>query len=533
MRSEAILRRMAKCLGRGRDPVGSGTMLATETKGAAMNPVWTKSRVIEAIRARQQAGLPVRGFSRQDPRLYFGARRLFGSWECALQAAGLPSRPLRKWSRSVVTDEILARHQAGLPLAKITILDNRLYNAARRLFGSWNAALVAAGLPPNRKWSIPKILDAIRSRHEQGRSLSSNHPDNRTLFATAQKYFGTWHAAFAAAGIPSKPRKLWSRERILQELRDGYQRGLRARKAFDRRLVEAARLRFGNWPQALSAAGLPLPKRRRWTAQAVLDALKARHQQGLPMGRIWKEDSGLCCAMKSHFGGMSAALKILGLSLNRRTWTRQDVLDRLRSHLESGAPPSAVWRDRKLTAAATAHFGGRVAAWRAVGVEIEIPPKWTKASILETLRSRYQQGLPMTTRSHPLNSAARRLFGSWNEALEAAGIRIKGCWCRQRVLAELQSASDEGRSRGPYLHAAARRYFGSMKAAVAAAGLDPDERKWSRELVIEAIQDRHVQGLSLSSGRCREGGLAPAARRYFGGWRSALAAAGIKREPIS
>ena len=333
--------------------------------------------------------------------------------------------------------------------------------------------------------------------------------------------------------VPSKPRKLWSRERILQELRDGYQRGLRARKAFDRRLVEAARLRFGNWPQALSAAGLPLPKRRRWTAQAVLDALKARHQQGLPMGRIWKEDSGLCCAMKSHFGGMSAALKILGLSLNRRTWTRQDVLARLRSHLESGAPPSAVWRDRKLTAAATAHFGGRVAAWRAVGVEIEIPPKWTKASILETLRSRYQQGLPMTTRSHPLNSAARRLFGSWSEALEAAGIRIKGCWCRQRVLAELQSASDEGRSRGPYLHAAARRYFGSMKAALAAAGLDPDERKWSRELVIEAIQDRHVQGLSLSSGRCREGGLAPAARRYFGGWRSALAAAGIKREPTS
>lgn len=52
-------------------------------------------------------------------------------------------------------------------------------------------------------------------------------------------------------------------------------------------------------------------------------------------------------------------------------------------------------------------------------------------------------------------------------------------------------------------------------------------RRWTRQLVIEAIQIRHARGLPLTEVKKYDSGLEAAARRRFGGWPDAVLAAGL------
>jgi len=81
---------------------------------------------------------------------------------------------------------------------------------------------------------------------------------------------------------------------------------------------------------------------------------------------------------------------------------------------------------------------------------------------------------------------------------------------------------------------AARIRLGGWRHALRLAGvLAPDENwrhksVWTRQRVIEAIQDLHVQGIPLNAKKNKL--LAAAARRRFGSWHAARAAAGL---PVS
>jgi hypothetical protein len=75
------------------------------------------------------------------------------------------------------------------------------------------------------------------------------------------------------------------------------------------------------------------------------------------------------------------------------------------------------------------------------------------------------------------------------------------------------------------LYSVAKTHFGSWRNAVLAAGLQVKRRRWSKQTVADEIRSRARQGLSLSS-RCRENHLLVAAAiRYFGSWRQAVRAA--------
>jgi hypothetical protein len=106
-------------------------------------------------------------------------------------------------------------------------------------------------------------------------------------------------------------------------------------------------------------------------------------------------------------------------------------------------------------------------------------------------------------------------------------------WSAERVLQALriwrQGAPQAGVSiEDPGLASAAAKHFGSCRNAFLAAGLEAWQRGWSKEQVIEAIQNRHVQGLPLiSSGAPVDTKLVSIANRRFGTWRNALVAAGF------
>ena len=126
-----------------------------------------------------------------------------------------------------------------------------------------------------------------------------------------------------------------------------------------------------------------------------------------------------------------------------------------------------------------------------------------------------------------LARAAMRRFGSWHGALRAAGVEpcARRTWTRQRVLEEIQAwdrrgaFAEGGRIEDHGLVCAARRRFGSWQRALAAAGVqlsDPENRrrwKWPRRRILEAIQDRHVRGQPLFA--CRDRSLSGAAISVF------------------
>ncbi len=76
-------------------------------------------------------------------------KRYFGSWQAALKAADISHESVSRymqWNEERIKLKILAYKKRGLPLSLEFIRNNdsRLYYAARRRFGSWQSALKAA-----------------------------------------------------------------------------------------------------------------------------------------------------------------------------------------------------------------------------------------------------------------------------------------------------------------------------------------------------------------------------------------------------
>ena len=116
---------------------------------------WNKKKIVERIRELHAQGqeLNWRAVSTHvDPPLAAAALRPNGysSWRDAIAAAGLDINDFaryKEWDEEKVLKEIRKRKRAGLSLfsKSLQVEDQSLFCAARRRFGSWDAALNAAG----------------------------------------------------------------------------------------------------------------------------------------------------------------------------------------------------------------------------------------------------------------------------------------------------------------------------------------------------------------------------------------------------
>ena len=106
-------------------------------------------------------------------------------------------------------------------------------------------------------------------------------------------------------------------------------------------------------------------------------------------------------------------------------------------------------------------------------------------------------------------------------------------WNRDKIIAAIQERQRLGLKLTDVakldvgLFSAACRHFGNWANAVKAAGLTPAFPKWSQQRVLEVIRRHQQQGLSLTGIWSSDRPLYLAARRHFGSWQSALAAAGL------
>lgn len=252
---------------------------------------WTPDLIIECIRERQAADLPLNASAviADDERLYGAARRHYGGWSRALQMAGIdpasvaPPRvqlPRGTWTRDLIVTEIKRYAEEGQDLAahRMQQADSRLVAAAAHHFGSWRTAIGAAGydyekICLTRQWPPEHIVERLQGLDQDGADLSRRTAEawDPSFVTAATGVFGSWQSALEAAGVEEQRRTVnWARDAILDALQDpvmraeGGQTGLR----------KAAIREFGSWPEALREAGVEeeVPAEVVCTARAVREA---------------------------------------------------------------------------------------------------------------------------------------------------------------------------------------------------------------------------------------------------------------------
>jgi hypothetical protein len=160
----------------------------------------------------------------------------------------------------------------------------------------------------------------------------------------------------------------------------------------------------GSWNAALAAAGLPAVALGRFGDADVIAELRADAQRlgRSPVIGDWqRRPAGVpgFGAVVSHFGSWNAAVRGAGLTPvhDRHAWTREQVLTALRADAErlGRIPTGRQWEQRPGTArpgynAVRKHFGSWNAAIEAAGL-VRDDPKWTRETVLQALRELEQE----------------------------------------------------------------------------------------------------------------------------------------------
>jgi hypothetical protein len=269
-----------------------------------MHQKWNRELVIRYILKCVAEGLPLTvGEPGISNALYQAGSRFFGSWRNAIQAAGL--RPelgncVEKWppARILTLIRILARRRHPLNARQLEDRYGNMFSAARRLFGSWSKAVLAAGVDPTRfrrvvTWTRERVIEGVLVRALRNEPLGARSTQPQSLVAAGRRFFGTWSAALEIAGVD--PKKTASRA------------------------VAVTCLRVSISPIGPKSMR---PQRRTWTKDAIIAAIQVRHSQQKPLntGGLKRDDNALYRAARRYFGNWRNALIAAGLSpeVNRR-----------------------------------------------------------------------------------------------------------------------------------------------------------------------------------------------------------------------
>jgi hypothetical protein len=286
-------------------------------------------------------------------------------------------------------------------------------------FDSWDDALEAAGIDKQQA-----LLDEIkRVADKLGRVPKSTDIEEHGAYssATYTRYFGSWSTALEQSGAEDRSEEERKRELLetLRTLRDNLDR---VPKTTD--LPEKCEYspndfyqKFGTWDEALEAAGID-------KEQALLNEIRrvADKLGHTPTSSdIDEHGTYSSSAYRTYFGSLGTALERSGLDENRE----DDLLETLQS------------LDERLD-------------------------RLPKATDLEDVSGVSQHDYI-------------RKFGSWDEALEAAGIDKE-----EVLIDDLQQVATEVdgtpgttavNQHGTYSARMYQKYFGSWDAALLAAGL--------------------------------------------------------------
>lgn len=286
--------------------------------------------------------------------------------------------------------------RVGKPLnySAVRKSDPNLLVHARKQFGSWRKAVIAAGIDYDglsliQRWSksvIVRELQQLRKTRSLTdiRTLATKHPK---LYQACIRHYGSGRAALKAAGIDyqellSEHPYRWTKRQILAEIQRRVEGGktlcrvdILRKEPQMKRFCYAATHQFGNWGKALRAAGLrPDAVRNReslWPRTRVIAGIRHRYEQGrfLNTDLMLREDIRLHAAGRRHFGTWKAAIESAGINYRNvrgglRGWTKPKTRRALQDRMNGGRiqPRYILESAPSLYRAAIHHFGSWDAA---------------------------------------------------------------------------------------------------------------------------------------------------------------------------
>lgn len=329
--------------------------------------------------------------------------------------------------------------------------------------------------------------------------------------------------------------------------------------------------RFGTWNTALQKAGLPINLRRgSWDKQSIIRELQRKSVElgRTPSANDIKDDLTMPSPSQCTqvFGTWSAAIQAANLPAIRvYSYSREDLIAALQQKAdEIGRAPSqrAMLKDSRMPSpgAYLRFFDSWDDALAEIGYRSRHIRGYSKDQAIKLLQQKAKQLGRNPTAAEtsgepgfPHYDTFRRLFGSWEEALAAAGLDLVGIDLGDDKLLDLlrQKAQQLGRTPkrrevdydktmpSSRLYA---KHFGSWQNAVNRAGLQATRAKrndysgLTQEIAIELLQQKANEiGRTPSKADFDKDPSLPNASvisRRFGGWNEALIAASLQPNQI-
>lgn len=430
-----------------------------------------------------------------DPALYQRARLWFGSLGRAARLAGVPRRGWSRWTSRDAVLQGLREVERRLP---------GLLHAARMMFGSLDTAASAVvetpadpealGAEPLLRRSLAELAAQRLPGRERHRQLERLLPGARAL---------GWETR-------ALRRELEKLEGPRPELREHLHRELRslweasgpvtplAARLEHQELYHWALAEYGSWVGALRDARLPWrtvqPRSGRgalkWSAGQVIRTVRKLAREGRSLSRRDTPKS-VVGAGRTYFGTWGAALLTAGVPVERMppgcSWRARTAALAARQIAARGLGPEAASQpglSEAVQAALRLHGswdlavaeGQRLRGCAELQGLPEIsaysPRHWTRPRILHELRSRADSEGTVARADLPPPQYLRRIFGSREAALEAAGVRLR---VEEPLLDRLRALAESGvvprRKVSPGLARNLKSRYGSLEDACARVGV--------------------------------------------------------------
>ena len=245
-----------------------------------VNQKWNKEKVYKSIQALSAQGEPLNGgyigINHSD--LYHAADRYAGGWEKAITDSGLSYEQINLGGISLSPDEIISQIKnlydqgeslsAGVMMVHPKDCVRRVYTQALSKFGSWSAAITAAGLLYNdiakvEMHSIKSLRTKIKLLDKAGVSLTPSDlmgTENHKYYHAVMRRRDTWKEFLLECKIDYQKHLKqigWKNgQGVLEYLKNNFTSGLVTGAGNDKNFRAAAEKYFGSIPTAVKKAGL-------------------------------------------------------------------------------------------------------------------------------------------------------------------------------------------------------------------------------------------------------------------------------------
>lgn len=389
-------------------------------------------------------------------------------------------------------------------------------------FGSWNEALEAAGFQPNKEWGITQ--DALIEEVQKVNDSLDTTPRRKDMEYSQYspqvytKRFESWECVLQRANIEVDPYEIPIDELQNELVRlstvvggspteeEMWKQGAYSPAAYQRR--------FGSWNEALKHVGLPVNARRNIPTHELIEALQELHitlcktpeRDDMTTEGAFSPD-----VFEDRFRSWNGALEACGIPIDSvRSVSREAALDDLRrvSHIIGTTPSQEDYLRHGTHSVMTPieKFGSWNAALETAGLTINEEKHISETSLLEDIHRIVDEfgSVPSFREMHSQSvyspGTYMEHFGSWNNAIEAAGYSIKrhNTVSDAELLKEIDNLANRlGRppsysemdSEGEFSAGTYTAHFGSWYSALDEAGYEHN-RMTSIERIGVSILDK-------------------------------------------